>query len=175
MKKQVTNILSITVILMLGIGLLSFNTVKENEMKEKKVKKIEFNYVTDITNVSADGLWAIVGEDFANAGKWATSIDHSTGSGNPEFSGATCSERSCDLNAKGFSAITEKLTQYDPAIKELTYIVNNGFPGFVTKLENHWSVESVRDSTSRLKMHLTMEMKPFVGALMGGMMKKNVN
>ena len=174
MKKQATKLLSVTATLMLGIGLLSFNTLKNKEMKEKKVKTIEYKLDGDIINVSADSLWTIVGDGYANAGVWATNVDHSVGKGTPEFQGATCDERSCDINATGFSAITEKLVQYDTSLRELTFSVTEGLPGFVTLAQNHWTVESLSDSTSRLKMHVTMEMKPFMGTLMAGMMRKNL-
>ena len=174
MMNKSKHILSITAIVVLGIGLLSFNTVNEKEMKEKKVKTIEYKLEGEVINVSADSLWTIVGDGYANAGVWATNVDHSVGKGTPTFSGATCDERSCDINAKGFSAITEKLTQYDVGVKELTFSVTEGLPGFVTLAQNHWTVESLSDTTSRLKMHVTMEMKPFMGSLMAGMMRKNL-
>jgi hypothetical protein len=173
MKKYILNISILTAVGLLGFTLSSF-TIKTN-MKQQKTKKLVVPHDGEIINASADAVWAIVGKDFANAGKWATSVDHSVGSGSPEFEGASCSTRSCDLNAKGFSSIKEKLIQYDDEKRELTYDVYEGFPGFVIKASNHWTVIPLTATTSKVKFDITMEMKPFMGAIMGGMMKKNLN
>ena len=173
MKRRTIQLFTLTAVLASAFALQSFNTQKE--MKEQKLKTVQIAQTGEVINVSSAVLWKIVGDDFANVGKWSTSVDHSAGSGTPTFEGATCSNRGCDLNAKGFSSIKEVLTQYDADNMELTYKVLEGFPGFVKLAQNHWTVESVSPTSSRVKMEVTMKMKPFMGAMMGGMMKKNIN
>lgn len=176
MKNNSIKLLGMAALALGALVMQSFTTqtIKEEKMKNKE-KVITITKTGEVINVSAEDLWKIVGDDFANVGKWATSVDHSVGTGTPEYNGATCSERGCELNAKGFSSIKEKLTQYDAENRELTYEVFNGFPGFVTKAANHWTVKEVGPNQSQLVMEVTMKMKPFMGALMGGMMKKNIN
>jgi len=177
MNRKTIQLFTLTAIVASAFALQSFQNKPTTTMskKEEKLKTVSITKKGEVINVSAADLWKIVGDDFANAGKWATSIDHSEGSGTPEFEGATCSNRGCELNAKGFSSIKEKLTQYDAENHQLAYEVYEGFPGFVTLGRNHWTIESITPTSSRVTMQMTMKMKPFMGALMGGMMKKNIN
>ncbi|MGL1886123.1 MAG: SRPBCC family protein [Reichenbachiella sp.] len=142
--------------------------------EKKKYKEIVVSEQGEAINVSAEKLWEIVGTGFAYAGEWSTAVDHSVGKGKGEFEGATCSNRTCDLNAKGFDKISEELTHYDVKNQELVYDVTEGLPGFVTKASSYWQVIDLGDGTSTLKMTTTMHTKKFMGALMGGMMKKNI-
>ena len=64
-------------------------------------------------NAPADEVWEVVGPGFGDAHIWASTVDHAVTSGEPEFEGASCSSRSCDLNVKGFSHIKEEITIYD--------------------------------------------------------------
>ena len=101
-------------------------------------------------------------------------VDHAVGSGSPEFEGAVCSKRTCDVNVKGFSKINESLTKYDVSTKTLAYRVDEGMPGFVTKAKNEWQVVSVSDSQSKLVMNAEFGSKGLMGTLMNGMMKKKM-
>lgn len=142
---------------------------------QAKYKVLMMTKQSEIINVSADDLWEIVGLGFENAGVWSTAVDHSVGSGKAEFEGATCSERACDLNASGFSKIKEILTMYNEKAQELKYEVTEGNPGFVVLASNHWKVIKVGENQSRLEMTITMHLKKFMGTLMGGMLKRNIN
>ena len=176
MKRRTINFLTMTAIVASAFALQSFQNKNDmSNKKEQKVKTVSISKTGEVINVSAEELWKIVGDDFANVGKWSTSVDHSSGSGTPAFEGATCSDRGCDLNAKGFSSIKEKLVQYDAEKHELTYEVYDGFPGFVKLASNHWTVKSLSPTTSQVEMNVTMKMKPLMGSLMGGLMKKNIN
>ena len=80
-------------------------TINSTIMAQEKQQK-GFDITKEITiDVSAKKLWNMVGPGFENAYLWASSVDHSTGNGSAEFEGATCSVRSCDINAKGFNKI----------------------------------------------------------------------
>lgn len=125
-------------------------------------------------NVSAEKLWEMVGPGFIEVYKWSSSVDHAVGSGAAQFDGAVCSERSCDLNAKGFSSISETLTKYDAANMNLAYEVNSGMPNFISKAANDWTVVSINENQSKLVMKANFETKGLMGAMMNGMMKKKM-
>lgn len=131
-----------------------------------------FEVQKEITiNVPAEELWQMVGPEFVEVYKWSSSVDHATGKGNSPFEGAVCDERFCDVNVKGFSKISEKLTHYDADRMDLIYAVNSGLPGFVTKAENNWTVVAIDDNHSKLVMKANFEVKGFMGFMMKGMMK----
>ncbi len=125
-------------------------------------------------NVPASELWEMVGPGFIEVYKWSSSVDHAEGTGTPEFEGAVCSERFCDVNVKGFSKISEKLTKYDEQKMNLAYSVQNGMPGFVTKAVNDWTVEPTGSNSSKLVMRAEFGAKGLMGALMTGMMEKKM-
>ena len=135
-----------------------------------------FDLEREITiNVSADQLWEMVGPGFIEVYKWSSSVDHAEGSGKSEFEGAVCSERSCNVNVKGFNKISEKLTNYDEAKMTLSYVVNDGMPGFVSMAKNTWTVVAVNENQSKLVMKARFETKGLMGAMMRGTMSKKMN
>ena len=139
--------------------------------KRKEVKMSK----SVVVNVPANDLWQIIGPGFAEAGKWSTAVDHSVGHGEGKFEGATCDTRSCDLSAKGFSSVKERITEYDAGNRTLAFDVFEGMPGFVTYTNNHTVVTELGLDQSQVELRITMHMKPFLGWLLGGMLKKNLN
>jgi hypothetical protein len=157
--------------------LLSFiGTISIAQAQEKsKYREIRMTKQSQAINVSADQLWKILGPGFEDAGLWSRAVDHSEGKGEAKFEGATCDLRSCDVNAKGFSKVTEKLTHYDDAKQELTYALIEGNPGFVVSAENFWQVVDLGNGKSALKMTVSIDSKKFMGAIMGRAFEKNIN
>ncbi len=154
----------------LGLLALVFTLTTNTMAKEKG-----FDITREITiNVSAAKLWNMVGPGFVEVYKWSSNVDHAEGAGNPEFEGASCSERYCDVNVKGFTAISEKLTEYDENSMVLAYEVKSGMPKFVTKALNQWTVSSVGENKSKLTMKAVFRSKGMMGSLMNGMMKKKM-
>jgi len=141
--------------------------------EKKNYKEIKFGLTSEIINVSADELWKIVGPGFEVAGTWATAVDHSEGSGTPNFEGATCSERSCDLNAKGFSKIKEVITIYNIQKRTLAFDVTEGLPGFVQISNSHWQIIDLGNNQCKIEITITAKADKFMGTLMGGMLKSN--
>lgn len=127
-----------------------------------------------VIDVPAAELWEMVGPGFVEVYKWSSNVDHATGAGTPEFEGAVCSKRTCDVNVKGFSKINESLTKYDVNSKTLAYQVDEGMPGFVTKAVNEWQVQRISDTQSKLVMNAEFGSKGLMGTLMNGMMKKKM-
>lgn len=125
-------------------------------------------------NISAEKLWKIIGPGFSEAYVWASSVDHSTGKGISEFEGAPCDERFCDVNAKGFNRIEEKLVKYSNESMNLVYKVTKGMPGFISKAVNDWKVIPAGTNTSTLEMNADFELQGFMGRFMKPMMKKKM-
>ena len=142
-------------------------------MSEKR-KEVKMSKSVNV-NVSADKLWEIIGPGFAKAGEWSSAIDHSTSSGEGQFEGAVCDTRSCDLSAKGFTSVDERITEYDDANQTMAFDVYQGMPGFVTQMNSRHIITDEGDGKSKDEIQITMQMKPFMGALMGGMLKKNLS
>lgn len=134
-----------------------------------------FNIEKEITiNVSASELWKMIGPGFVEVYKWSSNVDHAEGFGTPEFEGATCSQRVCNVNVKGFSKISERLTKYDKENMNLAYQVMDGMPSFVTLALNDWTVVAINDSTSKLVMQAEFGSKGLMGTMMNGMMRKKM-
>lgn len=140
----------------------------------KKFKELKFKITSEVINVSADSLWTIARE-FQDVGIWSTSVDHSTGNGDAEFEGATCSERTCHVDIKGYDQIHEKLTLFDDTSRELEYKITGGTPDFVLFTSNRWRVVEVGPQKSLVEMDITIHLKRFIGALLGGQMKKQIS
>ena len=141
------------------IVVLTFNT--------SVMAKRGFDVVKEITiNVPAAQLWEMVGPGFVDVYKWSSNVDHAHGQGNPEFEGATCSERFCNVNVKGFNKISEKLIKYNETNMNLAYRVVDGMPGFITKAVNDWTVVAVSETQSRLVMKAEFESKGMMGVVL---------
>lgn len=161
------------ILILMLLGFMGTSTSIQAQEKSK-YKKIEIAKQSEAIHVSADELWKILGPGFENAGVWSRAVDHSVGKGEAKFEGATCDLRACDVNAKGFNKITEQLTMYSDQKQELIYAIVEGNPGFVVSAQNHWEVVDLGNNTSALKMTVTINSKKFMGSLMGGMFRKNI-
>lgn len=143
--------------------------------KKSKFKEIKETKTSGIFEASADQVWQIVGPGFDKAATWSRAVDHATTSGSPAFDGASCSNRTCELNASGFDRISETIIEYDPSERRLGYSVDSGLPGFVIYMANNWRIHEVSPNQSRVEMTVTIHLKPLMGTLMGNLFKKNVN
>lgn len=140
------------------------------------VAQNSFNVQREITiNVSASDLWELVGPGFVEVYKWSSNVDHAEGQGTSPFEGAVCDERFCDVNVKGFSKISEKLTDYNQEKMSLTYEVRNGMPGFISQAANNWVVVPIDANHSKLVMNGKFVVKGFMGAIMKGPMRKKMS
>ena len=149
-------------------------TISSQVLAQKKYKVIQWGDTSGVINVSADELWKIIGPGFENAGEWATAVDHSTGDTTPKFEGATCNERYCKINAKGFNQLTEVITIYDQEGRTLAFDVTEGLPGFVIVSNSHWQIIEVGENQSRVEITITAQTKKLMGSMMGGMLKSNI-
>lgn len=161
--------------LILTLGIMSTIISQSVAAEKSKYKEDIITLESDFVNVSANELWQIIGPGFEKAGHWSTAVDHAVGKGEAKFKGATCDERFCELNAKGFSSIKEVITLYNEKNQEFAFDVTEGNPGFVKKVNSHWEVVKVSDTQSKLRITITMHTAKFMGFLMGGMMRANIN
>jgi len=148
-------------------------TTTSMAQSETKYREVTISKQSEAIHVSADSLWKIV-RQFDKVGEWFSSIDHAEGYGEPEFEGATCSERTCYVNLKGYSEVHEKLTLFDEEKRELAYEFTGGGPGFLLFAGNHWTVVEVGPNQSILKMEARMRLKPLAGFLFGGKLQRTI-
>lgn len=163
---------SLKTLLLLGLTITALNSTVMAQT-EKKYKEVNILKTSEVINISADSLWKIV-RQFDQVGVWFSSIDHAEVSGEPEFEGATCSERTCYVNLRGYSEVHEKLTLFDDPKRELAYAFTGGGPSFLLFAGNHWSVSEVGPNQSVLTMEATMRLKRFAGFLFGGKLKRTI-
>ncbi len=112
-------------------------------------------------------VWDILGNQFGEAYKWASGINHSKSFGTPQISDANCNNRTCEL-ASG--KIKEVVRQFDPQNRILEYEVIEGFPFFVETGINGWELTDLGGKT-KVNMHLKVKTKGIVGGMMRPMMK----
>ncbi len=119
-----------------------------------------------------DEVWEVLGNQFADAYKWARGLDYSKGHGEARFDGAPVNNRTCEV--QGFGQIEEELKRFDARNYVLSYEVTDGFPGFIDSAINTWTLTSHGMST-KVTMDMQMETKGLMGAIMGPMMKMNLS
>lgn len=150
-------------IMLLSIPLLTF-------AKKEKPSTIITQEI--IVNTNIDKAWQVLGPEFADAYKWATSVKHSKANNAESVNGSTCSERGCDVS--GFGSIKEKILEYSETDHVLSYQVTEGMPGMVSYMTNYWKLSETPDGKTKLVMKMEMKTKGFLGSMMKGMMKKKM-
>ncbi|MBL4668968.1 MAG: SRPBCC family protein [Flavobacteriales bacterium] len=126
-----------------------------------------------ILNTTIEKAWKILGPEFADAHKWASSIKHSQANDTKSFNGSTCSERGCDVS--GIGNIKEKITEYSDTEHVLSYDVYEGMPSMVRHMNNYWKLTDLGNGSVKLEMKMTMKIGGMMGAMMKGMMKKKMS
>ncbi len=138
--------------------------------KNTKYKVIERTLKSDVINVPADSLWAIL-RKFDKVADWASTLNHSEGAGEVKFDGTTCNERVCKSDKNNFN---EELTMFDDAKMELAYELKEGAPSFVKLASNHWVVREIGDHQSLVEMNVTIHLSKFMGFFLGGILTKTM-
>lgn len=124
-----------------------------------------------IVNKSVQEVWEVLGNQYAQAYKWARGLYHSEGEGAPLIPGATCNNRSCDTS---FGQIREEVRVFEPN-QQLSYEVIEGFPGFVKKGVNNWYIKEVSPGKTKVQMHFVGDTQGLMGMVMGPMMKMQLS
>ncbi len=130
----------------------------------RKYKDIELYFESSVINVSADSLWSIL-RKFDQVGNWTATLKHSSGRGEAQFEGATCSERVCETHIKGYETAVERLTMFNDETRELAYELTEGAPKFLLMASNHWKVVEIGPNQSQLHMYVSNHLTRLMGFL----------
>lgn len=153
-------------IMLLSMCVLSYTHVNAAKEKPSTIIKKEINI-----NASIDKAWQVLGPQFADAQKWASSISHSEGRGEG-MNGAACSERGCGV--VGIGEVQERILKYSDDEHLLSYQVYDGMPKMVKYASNTWKLIRLEDGTTKLEMQMELKTGGMMGAMMKGMMKKKM-
>lgn len=120
-----------------------------------------------IVNKNIKDAWQVLGIDFAKASKWASSVNHSEGSGE-DFNGSTCSERGCSTTMGG---IKEKLYEFSNENNSLAYEVVEGLPSMVKYATNEWKLIDLGSNKCILQIKMDIRVGGFFGSLLQPIIK----
>lgn len=119
-------------------------------------------------NKPIEAVWDILGNQFGDAYKWASGLNHSKAFSPPVIKGAPSNNRSCELPS---GKIKEVIRKFDTNNHILEYEVIEGFPFFVDSAINNWQLTSMSSERTKVDMHLIVKTKGLVGSIMNPMMK----
>ncbi len=125
-----------------------------------------------IINASIVKTWQVLGPEFADAYKWASSIKHSEARNIETINGSTCTERGCSVS--GMGNIKEKILHYSETEHTLSYQVYEGMPKMVKYAANTWKLTDLGNGTTKLEMQIEMKAGGLMGSMMKGMMRKKM-
>lgn len=127
---------------------------------------------TDTINASADRVWEILSNGFADVGSWASAVDHSEAHEKAAApAGAAVGGRTCEVPGFGFT--DERFTRYDDADKTFSFSIEaEKIPGFFKNLESTWKVVPTGPNTSEVTTKIAGEATGVMGALASPMMKR---
>lgn len=125
-----------------------------------------------IINAPIAKTWQVLGPEFADAYKWASSIKHSQANNTESINGSTCTERGCSVS--GMGNIKEKLLQYSDMEHLLSYQVYEGMPRMVKYAANTWKLTDMGNGTTKLEMQVELKTGGMMGIMMKGMMRKKM-
>lgn len=125
-----------------------------------------------IINAGIDKAWQVLGPEFADAYKWASSIKHSEARNEDSMNGSTCTERACNISGMGNTK--EKLLSYSETDHQLSYQVYEGMPNMVKYASNTWKLTDLGNGTTQLEMQIEMQTGGIMGRMMKGMMRKKM-
>jgi len=126
-------------------------------------------------NTNAAKAWELIGPNFVNIAEWGPGINKSWKNDSlpSKFENAPAGGRFCDVN--GFGKMDERIIHYDSSKHEISWSAEGEkIPGFVSGLQNQLKVEAIGDTTCKVSTNITANTSGIMGALMGGMMKKNL-
>lgn len=121
-----------------------------------------------IINKPIKAVWEILGNQFGDAYKWASGINHSKAFSPPVINGAPSNNRTCELPS---GKIKEVIRKFDSNNRILEYEVIEGFPFFVDTAINNWQLTKINSDSTKVNMHLVVKTKGLLGSIMNPMMK----
>jgi hypothetical protein len=121
-------------------------------------------------NKNIEEVWKVLGDDFAHPYKWASSVHHSEGHGEP-IESLTCNERSCDTV---MGQIKEKLTHFSEGGYSLAIEITEGLPKPIQKGGSSWELRKISNEKTLLILKMEFKFKAWA-AILKGMMKKKLS
>ncbi len=112
----------------------------------------------------ASSAWTVIGERFGEIAEWTSSLNSSSLSGEL----AVGTERYCDNPGWGpfpEGQTVERLTEFSPHERALTYEPTDGLPWFVTSAKNRWTVTPLGDEKCLVRSDATVELMFFLRPL----------
>jgi hypothetical protein len=121
-------------------------------------------------DATADEVWEVIGPGFARVGEWVSAIAVSEPIGHGTAGGPPCAGRACTVATVGFDRLTEHITDYDPAVRRLSYRLARGMPSFVADAGNTWQARPLPDGRTGFTMHAEVTLTGF-GRLVGPLLR----
>ncbi|WP_271765991.1 SRPBCC family protein [Aquimarina algiphila] len=125
-----------------------------------------------IINKPIEAVWEILGNQFGDAYKWASGLNHSKGFSSPVINGAPSNNRACELPS---GKIKEVIKKFDIGNYILEYEVIQGFPFFVDTAINNWQLLTIDSEKTKVQMHLVVKTQGLIGSIMRPMMKMQLS
>ncbi|MDH7445974.1 SRPBCC family protein [Aquimarina sp. 2201CG14-23] len=125
-----------------------------------------------IINKPIESVWEVLGNQFGQAYRWASGLNHSKGYSPPVIKGAPSNNRACELSS---GKIKEVIRKFDFNNYVLEYEVIKGFPFFVDTAINNWQLTKISSERTKVNMYLVVKTKGLVGSMMNPMMKIQLN
>lgn len=106
-------------------------------------------------NATADAVWDVMGERFADIGEWSDTVIASSLDG-PLQEGAV---RTCELKPTPAASgtIKERITKFDRAGKSFAFDIVDGLPGFMRRVNSEWTIRSLGGPRTQAVNTLTIE------------------
>ena len=111
-----------------------------------------------VINAPAEDAWVVVGERFGDIAGWASAITESVMDG-PPVAGRV---RTCQVAGFGPIAagvIKERLIEFDPQARSLSYEAAAGMPWFIAGAVSHWSVHAGPGSACTVRIRATLALR----------------
>jgi hypothetical protein len=111
-----------------------------------------------VISAPAEDAWVVVGERFGDISEWASAITGSVMDGSP----AAGRMRTCQVAGFGPIAagvIKERLIEFDPGARSLSYEAAAGMPWFIVGAVSRWSVHPGPGSACTVRIHAALALR----------------
>ncbi len=139
-------------------------------------QKVQTFTVERTINASAERVWKVVGEEFADIAKSHPKLSGSHSVDGSPLTGEGC-ERVCSLNSDGSKYTHEKMVEYNPeafSFKAEIYGAG-GLPIDTTASYMIYDVDPIDETTCKITLTMVYRTSPaFMGSLAKGKFRKNI-
>jgi hypothetical protein len=111
-----------------------------------------------VIGAPAEDAWVVVGERFGEISEWASAITESVMDG-PPASGRVRTCQVAGFGPIGAGVIKERLIQFDPQARTLSYEAAEGMPWFIAGAISRWSVHAGPGSGCTVRIHATLTLR----------------